>query len=94
MKSFSLVVQDVNGNNLNKSLVKLHTVLIGDANDDGIVNNDDVTAIYNYLTDSTYYPLNSERSADTNGDGVVNFTDAVRIYNYLNGDLKGFYKYE
>lgn len=76
---------------MNSSLVKIDTVLVGDANGDGFVNNSDVTAIYNYLTDSTVYPLNSFRSADTNNDGIVDFTDAVNIYNYLNGQLEGFY---
>lgn len=88
---FSMYLKDKDDNVLNSSLVKIDTVLVGDANGDGFVNNSDVTAIYNYLTDSTVYPLNSFRSADTNNDGIVDFTDAVNIYNYLNGQLEGFY---
>ncbi len=91
--NFNLTVKDKDGNLLNPSLIKISTVLVGDANDDGKVDNNDVTAIYNYLTDSNLYPLNSERGADTNGDYIVDFTDAVNIYNYLNGQIEGFYKY-
>lgn len=90
--SFSIIVKDQDGAELNQSLVKISTVLVGDANDDGKVDNNDVTAIYSYLTDADLHPLNSPRGADTNRDGVVDFTDAVNIYNYLNGQLEGFYK--
>lgn len=88
---FSIFLKDKDENDLNSSLVKIDTVLVGDATGDGVVNNNDVTAIYSYLTDSTAYPLNSFRGADTNNDGIVDFTDAVNIYNYLNGQLEGFY---
>ena len=89
--SFSIIVKDQDGVELNQSLVKISTVLVGDANDDGKVDNNDVTAIYSYLTDADLHPLNSPRGADTNRDGVVDFTDAVNIYNYLNGQIEGFY---
>ena len=89
--SFSIIVKDQDGAELNQSLVKISTVLVGDANDDGKVDNNDVTAIYSYLTDADLHPLNSLRGADTNRDGVVDFTDAVNIYNYLNGQIEGFY---
>lgn len=89
---FSVTVKDQDEVELNQSLVKISTVLVGDANDDGKVDNNDVTAIYSYLTDADLHPLNSPRGADTNRDGVVDFTDAVNIYNYLNGQLEGFYK--
>lgn len=91
--SFNVTVKDEDGNTLNPSLIKISTVLVGDANDDGKVDDKDVTAIYNYLTDPNLYPLNSVRGADTNGDYIVDFTDAVNIYNYLNGQIEGFYKY-
>lgn len=91
--SFNVTVKDKDGNVLNPSLVKISTVLVGDANDDGKVDDKDITAIYNYLTDPNLYPLNSERGADTNGDYIVDFTDAVNIHNYLNGQIEGFYKY-
>ena len=92
LTSFKFSVMDENNNTLNQSLVKVSTVLVGDSNDDGKVDNNDVTAIYNYLTNPGLYPLNSYRGADTNRDGIVDFTDAVNIYNYLNGELEGFYK--
>ena len=91
LTGFSFSVMDENNNTLNQSLVKVSTVLVGDSNDDGTVDNDDVTAIYSYLTNPDLYPLNSYRGADTNRDGVVDFTDAVNIYNYLNGQIEGFY---
>ena len=66
--------------------------MLGDVNDDGIINITDVTRLTNYLLntlleDGTYqpneeYPIN-EANADYNQDGSINVTDLVRLINHV-----------
>ena len=66
--------------------------ILGDVNDDGIINITDVTRLTNYLLntlleDGTYqpneeYPIN-EANADYNQDGSINVTDLVRLINHV-----------
>lgn len=57
--------------------------LIGDANNDGTVNNKDLTRLFQYLS-SYDVPVN-EAALDLNGDGSVNNKDLTRLFQYLSG---------
>ena len=55
---------------------------IGDINQDGEVNNTDVTRLYAHLNGTN--PLEDETIGDLNGDIDVNNTDVTRLYAHLN----------
>lgn len=57
--------------------------LIGDANRDGEVNVNDVTAIQRHLTDVEVIPERFLVLADTDGNGEVNISDATRLQMYI-----------
>ena len=53
----------------------------GDINNDGEVNNKDVTRMFQYL--SGWEVEVSEKALDVNGDGNVNNKDMTRLFQYL-----------
>ena len=55
----------------------------GDINDDGSVNNKDVTALFKYL--SGWDIVINEEAADINGDGNKNNKDITLLFKYLSG---------
>ena len=60
------------------NIVKAH--LLGDVNDDGIVNVTDVTALINTILGAT--PWN-EGYCDINADGIINVTDVTALINLI-----------
>ena len=52
-----------------------------DANFDGMVDTQDVLAVYQYMTSPTSF---QGGGCDVNGDGVVDTQDVLRIYEYIN----------
>jgi len=52
--------------------------LLGDVNDDGVVNITDVTMLISATTNENYSNINSD-NADLNGDGVINITDVTMV---------------
>lgn len=67
---------------VNGSFIRL--VLVGDANCDGIISEEDIVEVANSImgTPSSFF---DEKNADANADGVVNAADIVRIANIING---------
>ena len=55
--------------------------LLGDVNDDGIVNIADVTTLIDHILD-TDYPVN-ERAADVDGDGLIGISDVTAIIDMI-----------
>ena len=58
--------------------------LLGDVNDDGVVNITDVTLLINATLNENYSNINSD-NADMNGDGVINITDVTMVINLALG---------
>ncbi|MBQ6874607.1 MAG: hypothetical protein IJN46_00035, partial [Lachnospiraceae bacterium] len=55
--------------------------LPGDINNDGLVNNRDLTRLFQYLS---YWEVEvNEAALDVNGDGNVNNRDLTRLFQYL-----------
>ncbi len=52
-------------------------ILPGDANDDGVVNVNDITTIATFILDGYAEPWN-EQNADANGDGTINVNDITQ----------------
>ncbi|MDD2666872.1 MAG: DUF2341 domain-containing protein [Methanocellales archaeon] len=54
--------------------------LLGDVNNDGVVNVLDATLVTNRAADPNY-PLDDEWAADVNSDGIINVLDATKVKN-------------
>lgn len=78
------------GQEISSDFIKVHVVKVGDINQDGAVNWDDVTAMNAHLSGQTVLTGNPLRSADTNNDGVVDYTDLSVLINYVSGTLGHF----
>lgn len=64
--------------------------MLGDVNNDGNINNTDLTRISNYVSGS-YSPTNAQKVAmDVNMDGTVNLYDMITLQNYINGTINSF----
>ncbi|MBQ8814982.1 MAG: bacterial Ig-like domain-containing protein [Lachnospiraceae bacterium] len=61
--------------------VEISDYLPGDINNDGVVNNRDLTRLFQYLSDWDVEV--NERAIDVNGDGNVNNRDLTRLFQYL-----------
>lgn len=60
------------------------THIPGDINDDGVVNNKDLTRLMKYLSGEDV--LVSEDALDVNGDGNINNKDLTRLMKFLSGE--------
>ncbi|MBR5673825.1 MAG: dockerin type I repeat-containing protein [Muribaculaceae bacterium] len=58
------------------------TILLGDVNDDGVVNIADVTNLIDYLLSQDATGLNLD-AADTTSDGAVNIADVTALIDQL-----------
>lgn len=58
--------------------------LLGDVNDDGVINGKDANRLLQYLAGQPDKTIN-EANSDVNGDGVINGKDANRLLRYLAG---------
>ena len=56
--------------------------ILGDANNDGIVNISDIDVIINYIMNGSASPFVFEK-ADVNGDGIINVLDITGIVNII-----------
>ncbi|MDD2666838.1 MAG: metallophosphoesterase [Methanocellales archaeon] len=54
--------------------------LLGDVNNDGIINVLDATKVKN-RAGNPFYPLDNEWAADVNSDGIINVLDATKVKN-------------
>ena len=57
---------------------------LGDINNDGVVDNLDLTLVADYIMGRLGKDIDLEK-ADANGDGVINAADLVVIANYIKG---------
>lgn len=65
------------------------TLLLGDANEDEVVNIKDVTAIQKHLAGISFLSSEAESIADTDMNGAVNIKDATAIQKHLAGISTG-----
>ncbi len=62
-------------------------VLMGDLNDDGIVNIADATIVFRAANGRVNLTDKQKAVADVNGDGIVNIADATMLFRYANGRI-------
>lgn len=82
--------KNASGNIITPNPVTVSAVLVGDVNNDKVVNWLDVTALNNHLSGKTILTGNSLRSADTNNDGYVNNADLSMLIDYASGNIQNF----
>lgn len=63
--------------------VTVSTYIPGDINNDGVVNNKDLTRLFQYQ--SGWVVDVNENALDVNGDGSINNKDLTRLFQYLSG---------
>lgn len=83
---------DVTRKFIGNNIIDASFVLIGDVNNDKVVDMADETAVIQYLGNPEKYKLSKEGyyAADVNFDGVVNNTDLKLIRDYNNGVINWF----
>ena len=66
------------------------SILLGDVNGDGKINNIDAAMVYGYNNGKNELTEAQLAAADVNGDGKVSNLDAAMIYGYNNGKIDKF----
>ena len=75
--------------NSGRQTVQLKEYLMGDLNNDGVVNMSDYTQAVTYA--NNFISGNSAPAADVDFSGYVTATDAQMILDYINGDIGSFW---
>ena len=96
--SYNATIRNSNNNNIDPNSITMTSVLMGDVNQDGIVNKADVNALNKYLLNSDAYPLpekgllaaNVKFDFDNDGNPIINSIDSALIINYCNGIIEHF----
>ena len=65
-----------------QNIVEMESDMLGDVNNDGNLNNEDINAMSDYITDGETENF-IFKNADVNGDKKVNVADIVRIINIM-----------
>lgn len=81
---------DADRNLITNNPVTFDVVLVGDANNNGVVTMADATAIYQYVSNPSNYGISNLRAADVNFDGTVDSEDAQLIQMYDAGMIYNF----
>ena len=81
---------DADRNLITNNPVTFDVVLVGDANNNGVVTIADATAIYQYIGNPSHYGISNLRAADVNFDGTVDSEDAQLIQMYDAGMIYNF----
>ena len=96
--SYNATIRNSNNNNIDPNSITMTSVLMGDVNQDGIVNKADVEALNKYLLNSDDYPLlekellaaNVSFDFDQNGNPIIDKIDLSYLIEYTNGGVKHF----
>lgn len=75
----------INGSEMVNNPVTRDVVLVGDANDNGMVEVADAVLVQQYLVSpsTANFSAHNARAADANGDGVITMADAIMIQEYV-----------
>ena len=57
--------------------------LLGDVNEDGVLNILDVVILTNFIIETDYPSENQFNAADINGDGILNVLDVINLINSI-----------
>ena len=78
------------GNIIEPNPVEVSAVLVGDLNNDNVVNWEDVSVMNKYLNGSAMLTDNAIRAADTDNNGYVDRNDLSMLISYADGTIANF----
>ncbi|MBQ7131208.1 MAG: dockerin type I repeat-containing protein [Oscillospiraceae bacterium] len=79
------------GTNVSEDYVSVNCYLMGDANLDGQVTQDDATLIGEHYVHSVTLTGNALVASDVNFDGIVNIVDATWVARHATGEVVSFW---
>lgn len=82
--NITLILND-RGNSLDKSTVAVSKILMGDVNQDGLIAQEDIQLMNEYVLGKTILNEAQLRAADVNGDGELTSTDSLCVQKYISG---------
>lgn len=65
--------------------------LLGDVNQDGVIDNNDFQLISDFFNDPTLLTIEQQRLADIDGNGIINSIDGALVSDYINTADKSTY---
>ena len=88
--SISVSCTNSAGNKIDPPPVNTTVVMVGDADQNEVVDLNDSILINNHLMGKNVLTDNALRSADVNNDGIITLEDSNMILSYLSGQIKNF----
>ena len=96
--SYNATIRNSNNNNIDPNSITMTSVLMGDVNQDGVVDTTDVSDLNKYIMSHTQFPLSEKgilaanviNDYDNDGNPISNSIDSALIINYCNGIIEHF----
>ena len=96
--SYNATIRNSNNNNIDPNLITMTSVLMGDVNQDGVVDTTDVSDLNKYIMSHTQFPLSEKgilaanviNDYDNDGNPKIESKDAFAITKYCNGVIEHF----
>lgn len=70
--------------------IDINEYLLGDVNNDGVINSSDYVLIKNYVEGKTTFNDKQKKAADVNKDGVINSDDVALVQKFIMGQITSF----
>ena len=85
--SYNATIRNSNNNNIDPNSITMTSVLMGDVNQDGVVNAEDISALNKYLLSPISFPLSEKGllAANVKYDSIINIEDVNKITDYIMG---------
>lgn len=85
--TYNATIRNSNNVTIDPNSITMNAVLMGDVNQDGVVNIDDINVLNTYLLDPVGSPMsaNGLLAADVSYDGQITSDDSLKIMNYIGG---------
>ena len=96
--SYNATIRNSNNNNIDPNSITMTSVLMGDVNQDGVVDTTDVRELNKYLMSDIQFPLSEKailaanviNDYDNDGNPKIESKDAFAITKYCNGVIEHF----
>ena len=96
--SYNATIRNSNNNNIDPNSITMTSVLMGDVNQDGVVDTTDVSDLNKYIMSHTQFPLSEKgilaanviNDYDNDGNPIIESKDAMKITNYCLGVIEHF----
>lgn len=96
--SYNATIRNSNNNNIDPNSITMTSVLMGDVNQDGVVDTTDIRELNKYLMSDIQFPLSEKailaanviNDYDNDGNPKIESKDAFAITKYCNGVIEHF----